>query len=71
MMSKNKCKNCKDIIAQFYHCDVCSYIKDKERSTCNSSRNLNESYCVINVSSKSIPSVEGSGLTSPVPSALF
>ena len=70
-MMSSKCKNCKDYVAQFYNCDICSYT-NKERSTCNS-KNLNEPYCVINVSSKlkSIPSVEGSGLTSPAPSALF
>ena len=64
-MMSSKCKqfnSCKDYKSKFYNCDSCRKGEDKSSKG---------KYCVINVSSKSIPSVEGSGLTSPVPSALF
>ena len=70
---KNKCKNCKDIKAQFYNCDICSYASE-ERSSCSSNKTDNKvikASCVINVSSKSIPSVEGIVMPSAIPSTLF
>jgi len=71
MMVKDKCKNCKDIVAKFYNCDICSYADNMKGDNCTSKLNNKVISCVINVSSKSIPSVEGLVLPSANSSTLF